>query len=99
MPRLIPHFGRAGHICECAFINQPACDVCDLYDQFCTELGCLVNHHVPIMHGIVTERPHTPWLNHDLDEMKRQVRLREREPTTTVFVTAAGFNKGCVLQS
>lgn len=51
------------------------------------------------MHGIVTERPHTPWLNHDLDEMKRQVRLREREPTTTVFVTAAGFNKGCVLQS
>ena len=59
----------------------------------------LVNHHVPIMHGIVTERPHSPWLNHDLDEMKRQVRLREREPTTTVFVTAAGFNKGCVLQS
>ena len=31
------------------------------------------------MHRVVTERPHTPWWNHDLDEMRRQVRLRERE--------------------
>ena len=56
-------------ISECAFINEPACDVCDLYDQYCTELGSLIDHHAPIMHRVVTERPHTPWWNHDLDEM------------------------------
>ena len=31
------------------------------------------------MHRVFTERPHTPWWNHELDEMRRQVRLRERE--------------------
>ena len=67
------------YICECAFINEPACDVCDLYDQYCTELGSLIDHHTPIMHRVVTERPPTPWWNHDLDEMIRQVRRRERE--------------------
>ena len=66
-------------ICECAFITEPAGDVCDLHDQYCTELGCLIDHHAPVMHRVVTERPHTPWWSHDLDEMKRQVRLRERE--------------------
>ena len=65
-------------ICECSFINEPACDVRDLYDQYCTELGGLIDHHAPTMHRVVTERPHTPWWNHDLDEMRRQVRLRER---------------------
>ena len=66
-------------ISECAFINEPACDVCDLYDQYCTELGSLIDHHAPTMHRVVTERPPSPWWNHDLDGMRRQVRLRERE--------------------
>ena len=66
-------------ICECAFINEPACDVSDLYDQYCSELGDLIDHLAPTMDRVVTERPHTPWWNHDLDEMRRQVRLRERE--------------------
>ena len=41
-------------ICECAFINDPACDVCDLYDQYCTEIGGPIDHHAPIMHRGVT---------------------------------------------
>ena len=73
------HFVKVRHICECAFINEPACDVSDLYDQYCSELGDLIDHHAPTMDRVVTERPHTPWWNHDLDEMRRQVRLRERE--------------------
>ena len=75
----IDNYSFTKDICECAFINEPACDVRDLYDQYCTEIGCLIDHHAPIMHRVVTERPHTPWWNHDLDEMRLQVRLRERE--------------------
>ena len=73
----IENYSFTKDICECAFINEPACDVCDHYDQYCAELGCLIDHHAPIMHRVVTERPHTPWWNHDLDEMRRQVRERE----------------------
>ena len=68
----IDNYSFTKDICECAFINEPACDICDLY-------GGLIDHHAPTMHRVVTERPHTPWWNHDLDEMRRQVRLRERE--------------------
>ena len=35
----INNYSLTKDICECAFINEPACDECDLYDQYCTELG------------------------------------------------------------
>ena len=64
---------------ECNVITQPLGDVCSLYDQYCSELSCLIVHHAPLVQRTVNERPHTPWWCRKLDDMKRRVRLSERK--------------------
>ena len=64
---------------ECNVITQHLGDVCSLYDQYCSELSCLIDHHAPLVQRTVNERPHTPWGCRKLDDMKRRVRLSERK--------------------
>ena len=55
-------------LCECDCIIQPVCDVGCLYDQYYTELSCLVDRHAPLVQRNVTERPRTSdHLTHCID--------------------------------
>ena len=70
------HFSN--DLCESALFTQRARDVTGLYDQYDNELRCLIDRHAPLVQRTVTERPFIPWWNHDIAEMKLQVRLLER---------------------
>ena len=58
--------------------TKPASNASDLADQFSSTLISILDIHAPIKTKTVVQRPHTPWINPEILQAKRECSLLER---------------------
>ena len=58
--------------------TKPASNASDLADQFSSTLRSILDIHAPIKTKTVVQRPHTPWINPEILQAKRERSRLER---------------------
>ena len=58
--------------------HNPASNASDLADQFSSTLKSILDIHTPIRSKTVVQRPHTPWINPEILQAKRERSRLER---------------------
>ena len=58
--------------------TNPASNASDLADQFSSTLKSILDIHAPIRSKTVVQRPHTPWINPEILQAKRERSRLER---------------------